>query len=98
MRKQIMLFIPAVVLATAYVGGAAQAAVIGPMVGQLRGAADLLAVVETAQFMWGGRRYCWYDDGWHGPGWYWCGCDQFNPLVNPGTPTCSLGQADKPQE
>jgi hypothetical protein len=17
--------------------------------------------------------YCWYDDGWNGPGWYWCG-------------------------
>jgi hypothetical protein len=22
---------------------------------------------------WGGRHYCWYVDGWHGPGWYWCG-------------------------
>ncbi len=19
------------------------------------------------------RRYCWYVDGWKGPGWYWCG-------------------------
>ena len=24
-------------------------------------------------FMLGGRNYCWYDDGWRGPGWYWCG-------------------------
>jgi hypothetical protein len=32
-----------------------------------------LAVVKTAQFVWQGRRYCWYDDGWRGPGWYWCG-------------------------
>lgn len=24
-------------------------------------------------YIWGGRRYCWYFDGWRGPGWYWCG-------------------------
>lgn len=29
--------------------------------------------VEQAQFFFGGRRYCWYDRGWHGPGFYWCG-------------------------
>jgi len=73
MRKQIVLFITSVVLGAAYVGGAAQAAVTGPMAGQLRSAADRLAVVETVQFVWRGRSYCWYDDGWHGPGWYWCG-------------------------
>ncbi len=29
---------------------------------------------EQAQlFLWGGRNYCWYDFGWHGPGYYWCG-------------------------
>ncbi|MGO9024500.1 MAG: hypothetical protein ACLQIQ_09425 [Beijerinckiaceae bacterium] len=22
---------------------------------------------------WGGHQYCWYDDGWQGGGWYWCG-------------------------
>ena len=21
----------------------------------------------------GGYDYCWADDGWPGPGWYWCG-------------------------
>jgi hypothetical protein len=21
--------------------------------------------------------YCWYDDGWHGPGWYWCGYEGY---------------------
>jgi hypothetical protein len=26
-----------------------------------------------AQYFWGGRNYCWYDGGWHGPGYYWCG-------------------------
>jgi hypothetical protein len=32
-----------------------------------------LAPVEKAQFLFGGRNYCWYDTGWRGPGWYWCG-------------------------
>ncbi|MDB5427668.1 MAG: hypothetical protein JWR43_1643, partial [Phenylobacterium sp.] len=22
-------------------------------------------------YFWGSRRYCWYFDGWRGPGWYW---------------------------
>ena len=29
--------------------------------------------VENAQFVWGGRNYCWYDSAWRGPGWYRCG-------------------------
>ena len=24
-------------------------------------------------YMYGGHRYCWYDEGWRGSGWYWCG-------------------------
>lgn len=24
-------------------------------------------------FFFGGHDHCWYDDGWRGPGWYWCG-------------------------
>ena len=32
-----------------------------------------ISAVEQAQFVWGGRDYCFYPDGWHGPGWYWCG-------------------------
>jgi hypothetical protein len=24
-------------------------------------------------YFWGGQRYCWYDDAWNGPGWYFCG-------------------------
>src|SRR6202034_1127262 len=35
--------------------------------------ASQLLPVEKAQFVFGGRQYCWYDDGWQGPGWYWCG-------------------------
>ena len=29
--------------------------------------------VEQAQFFYGGQNYCWYDNGWRGPGFYWCG-------------------------
>jgi hypothetical protein len=53
--------------------GAAQAA-IGD--GVLNGRAPLanIAQVENAQlFIFGGRNYCWYPEGWRGPGWYWCG-------------------------
>src|SRR3954469_11205114 len=40
----------------------------------LSAAGDSLSLIETAQvYVYGGRRYCWYDDGWNGEGWYWCG-------------------------
>jgi hypothetical protein len=29
--------------------------------------------LEKTQWFFGGRGYCWYLDGWHGPGYYWCG-------------------------
>jgi hypothetical protein len=34
---------------------------------------DQLLPVEKAEFIYNGRQYCWYEDGWRGPGWYWCG-------------------------
>ena len=36
-------------------------------------AAAVPTEIEQAQFFFGGRNYCWYDDGWQGPGYYWCG-------------------------
>jgi len=48
-------------------------AAVGTAPTGLRDAADELITTESAQFVWNGRRYCWYDGGWHGPGWYWCG-------------------------
>ncbi|MGB8277306.1 MAG: hypothetical protein WCF20_05145 [Methylovirgula sp.] len=30
-------------------------------------------VDEALGFAFGGHRYCWYPDGWHSAGWYWCG-------------------------
>ena len=31
------------------------------------------ATLEKTQFFWGGRNFCWYFNGWQGPGYYWCG-------------------------
>jgi hypothetical protein len=36
-------------------------------------AAENGAIAEQVQFRFGGYDYCWYNDGWRGPGWYWCG-------------------------
>jgi hypothetical protein len=30
-------------------------------------------VEEAEYYLWEGHRYCWYDEAWRGPGWYWCG-------------------------
>jgi hypothetical protein len=35
-------------------------------------AADMPSL-DRVQFFWGGRNFCWYEDAWRGPGWYWCG-------------------------
>ena len=29
--------------------------------------------VQLAQYTYGGANYCWYGNGWRGPGWYRCG-------------------------
>jgi hypothetical protein len=39
----------------------------------IRLSASSVDLAEAVQFFWEGRRYCWYDDGWQGPGFYWCG-------------------------
>ncbi|ABE62968.1 hypothetical protein Nham_2175 [Nitrobacter hamburgensis X14] len=31
------------------------------------------SAIQPVQFFYGGRNYCWYDNGWRGPGFYWCG-------------------------
>jgi len=27
---------------------------------------------DIEDYVFNGHQYCWYDDGWNGPGWYWC--------------------------
>jgi len=48
------------------------------LIASLFGGAALLGIAgmsapAQAQFFFGGRNYCFYPDGWHGPGYYWCG-------------------------
>ncbi|MFZ2108153.1 MAG: hypothetical protein WAV18_22700 [Roseiarcus sp.] len=71
-----------------HLGGAAQASVAD---GLVSGTAPRVSQVQFAQFnpldipgaivgglMFGGHNYCWYDDGWSGPGYYWCGYGYYN--------------------
>ena len=44
-----------------------------PLGAALGNAADSLGAVAQTQYVYGGRDYCWYPNGWRGPGWYWCG-------------------------
>jgi hypothetical protein len=61
-------------LATALMGGStlihgeAQASPVGT-IGGVRAAADSLKLVESVQYTFEGQGYCWYDEGWSGPGW-----------------------------
>jgi hypothetical protein len=50
--------------------GQSQAAGL-PGSGAVSGAADSISITEKTQvYFWNGRRFCWYDDGWNGAGWY----------------------------
>ncbi len=55
--------------AAVMVGGNAGAASMSAPAA-IRTAADSLKMTENVQFFWSGHN--WYDDGWNGPGWYWC--------------------------
>ena len=71
LRKLCMTLTATLAVVGAMAGVRAHAAVMHPS--DLRAAADELAAVETVQFNWRGHRYCWYNRGWRGPGWYRCG-------------------------
>ena len=70
----------ALVAGGAMIGGSAGAAPMGAPEA-VRAAADTLNMIEDVQYVWLGHNYCWYDDGWNGPGWYWCG---YGPRVGLG--------------
>jgi len=36
-------------------------------------APSVLGDLQQVQYIYGGRNYCWYNNGWRGPGYYWCG-------------------------
>jgi hypothetical protein len=47
-----------------------------PLNGLSADAANASAIIKTQFYIFGGRHYCFYIDGWRGPGWYWCGYAQ----------------------
>lgn len=73
MRSSIKLAMLALLASTALISSRADAAGL-PNSNSIRAAIDNLSMIDTVQvYIIDGRRYCWYDDGWQGPGWYWCG-------------------------
>jgi hypothetical protein len=72
MKKMIITAALALTLGGVIVGrDNAQAVPIAPE--GLRPQAAGLPDIEKVQFIYRGRRYCWYYSAWYGPGWYWCG-------------------------
>lgn len=72
-RSGLTLTAAVAAVACTVLAGRLQAATVGPSEG-LRAASGSLDIVGKAQvFVWRGRRYCWYDNGWQGPGFYRCG-------------------------
>src|SRR3979490_22142 len=72
MRMKFLLITAIAGSATALISGTAGAMMPGTSSGMLA-AVDGIAIAEDVQYGWQGRRYCFYDDGWHGAGWYRCG-------------------------
>jgi hypothetical protein len=52
--------------------------------GWLRSTAAAAGVAPEV-YWYSGHRYCWYDGGWHGAGWYWCG-ENFHQGIGWGGP------------
>jgi len=63
------LFAAALSLASLAIPGApAQAMPRDPLTGLVTS-----PIEDVQYYVHGGRRYCFYPDGWRGPGYYWCG-------------------------
>ncbi len=71
-KLSIALGAAALVAGMSLFGGKTQAALIPSPNGILAASRTLNPVQDVQAFYWDGRRYCWYDDGWQGPGWYVC--------------------------
>ena len=68
----ILVTTSAALLIAASMTGEVRAAPASPFGGFQSGLGEI-GLVENVQYVFRGRQHCWYDDGWHGPGWYWCG-------------------------
>jgi hypothetical protein len=63
----------ALTTATALAGATGAQAGVGDGALGARGPLTAHPQVENVQYLFSGRNYCWYPNGWRGPGWYWCG-------------------------
>jgi hypothetical protein len=72
MLRKIALFLALAAGSAAPLAGSAQAAIGDGALG-LSAAAAQLAPVQKVQYVYGGQNYCFYPNGWRGPGFYWCG-------------------------
>jgi hypothetical protein len=59
-------------LGASFAVGGAQAAPEGHLIVAVDRPSDTLAL-DPVQFIIGSQNYCWYEGGWQGPGFYWCG-------------------------
>src|SRR4051794_7905043 len=71
MRKFFLIATAASAL-TALMSGTAGATMPATANG-MRAAVDGVALTDDVAYVLNGNRYCFYDDGWHGAGWYRCG-------------------------
>ncbi|HEY1926290.1 MAG TPA: hypothetical protein VGG92_02400 [Caulobacteraceae bacterium] len=62
----------AALLSTSVAVGAASAEPSSQLIFGVDRASDAPSL-ERVQFIFGGRNFCWYDNAWQGPGFYWCG-------------------------
>ena len=77
MTRQLLGFVAAALLGGSALGGGVSAAPMNGFAGLLAAEAALNPIEKT-QYVWGGYDYCWYDDGWRGPGWYVC---EYGPWI-----------------
>jgi hypothetical protein len=73
MRKIETAFAAAAALGIAATLGTAAGATPLSLSGQLNSATAQNGLVEKTAYVLAGRDYCFYPDGWRGPGFYWCG-------------------------
>jgi len=72
MRKHLIGTTVALLLSASVAIGHAEAAPSGQYIFGVDRAGELPSL-DRVQFIFGGRNFCWYDNGWRGPGFYWCG-------------------------
>ncbi|MGH6987046.1 MAG: hypothetical protein ACRED9_09460 [Caulobacteraceae bacterium] len=73
MRKVLISLAAATSLIALSAAGGASAQTSPQAIFGVDRASEAPALEQVQFFLFGGRNYCWYDYGWRGPGFYWCG-------------------------